>query len=166
MNQSVPGSESETAVTDPRWHCLLPSRLRNQFSQRPLLRRIVANITWLIGDKILRLGVGVWIGAWVARHLGPEQFGKLNYSMAIIALFSAFATVGLPDVLIRDLVRTPQHRATIFARAFAMRIAGSVVVLVLAMALAADAQPGNTHALLLFAVFAVWPLAQTTDVID
>jgi hypothetical protein len=33
------------------------------------------NTSWLFGEKILRMVVGLFVGTWVARYLGPEQFG-------------------------------------------------------------------------------------------
>lgn len=39
------------------------------------------NTSWLFGEKILRMVVGLFVGIWVARYLGPEQFGLLsNYT--------------------------------------------------------------------------------------
>ena len=33
------------------------------------------NTSWLFFEKILRMFVGLFIGIWVARYLGPERFG-------------------------------------------------------------------------------------------
>jgi len=32
------------------------------------------NTSWLFAEKILRMVVGSFIGIWVARYLGQEQF--------------------------------------------------------------------------------------------
>lgn len=31
------------------------------------------NTSWLFAEKILRMVVGLFVGVWVARYLGPEQ---------------------------------------------------------------------------------------------
>ncbi len=43
--------------------------------QSDKLQNIVHNIGWLSFDKVLRMGVGLVVGIWVASYLGPEQHG-------------------------------------------------------------------------------------------
>jgi O-antigen/teichoic acid export membrane protein len=78
--------------------------------RHPYLQRIVSNIGWLIFDRAFRLGVGVLVTVAIARHLGPENFGKLNYGMAVFALIGVCASLGLDQVVQRDLVKAPQDR--------------------------------------------------------
>ncbi|MFM6077488.1 MAG: flippase, partial [Dolichospermum sp.] len=49
------------------------------------LREIIANTGWLFADRILRMGVGLFVGVWVARYLGVQQFGVFNYATAFVA---------------------------------------------------------------------------------
>jgi PST family polysaccharide transporter len=79
-------------------------------ARHPYLKRIISNIGWLTVDRIVRLGLGVLITVAIARHLGPENFGKLNYGMAMFALIAVFATLGLDQVVQRDLVKAPADR--------------------------------------------------------
>lgn len=59
-------------------------------------------------DKVLRMGVGLFVGVWIARYLGPEQFGLLSFATAFIGLFGAIAGLGLQGIVVRDLVRDPE----------------------------------------------------------
>ncbi|MCX7882212.1 MAG: hypothetical protein N2314_03195, partial [Brevinematales bacterium] len=47
-------------------------------SGRPMLLRVVENIGWLSLDKVFRMGVGLFVGVWTARYLGPAGSGMLN----------------------------------------------------------------------------------------
>ena len=66
--------------------------IQRNFAHRPNLVMIVDNIGWLFIDRFLRMGVGLLVGVWVARYLGPAQFGMLNYALAFVALFGVVAT--------------------------------------------------------------------------
>ena len=66
-----------------------------------------------LGDKFLRMGFGLLIGVWVARYLGPEKFGLLNYAIAFVSLFNVFATLGLNNIVVRELVRKPSEKGEI-----------------------------------------------------
>lgn len=72
----------------------LPVKLRRNLEQRRGLTNILNNITWLFFDKFIRMGVGLLVGVWIARYLGPEQFGLMNYALAFVALFAAVANLG------------------------------------------------------------------------
>ena len=72
------------------------------------------NTSWLFGEKILRMIVGLFVGIWVARYLGPEQFGLLSYAGAFVGLFTAFATLGLDGIVVRELVKDESRRVGVF----------------------------------------------------
>ena len=59
------------------------------------------NTSLLFAEKILRMFVGLFVGVWVARYLGPEQFGLLSYAQSFVGLFTIIATLGLDDVVVR-----------------------------------------------------------------
>jgi O-antigen/teichoic acid export membrane protein len=60
------------------------------------------NTSWLMGEKILRIGVGLFVGIWVARYLGPAQFGLLSYAQSFVFLFTAIATLGLDRIVVAN----------------------------------------------------------------
>ena len=39
--------------------------------------RYFQNTSWLMAEKIIRMGVGFFVSVWIARYLGPDQFGML-----------------------------------------------------------------------------------------
>ena len=69
------------------------------------LKKYFANTSWLFLGKIVRMVVGLFIGIWVARYLGPSQYGLLSYAQAFVGLFSPIATLGLDTIVVRDLVQ-------------------------------------------------------------
>ncbi len=59
---------------------------------------------WLLFDSMLKLTLGLLVSAWVARYLGPSQYGEWNYAMAIITLLNVIPYFGLDQVVIKYLV--------------------------------------------------------------
>lgn len=111
----------------------MPS-LKNQFqtqlkkiTDRPGLNKILQNTGWLFADKVLRMGLAFVVTIWLARYLGPEQFGLLNFAMAFVALFGAIATVGLNSVVVRDLVKFPEKTSSILSTSISLQILGGLI---------------------------------------
>ena len=93
------------------------------------LTSILANTTWLLFDKIIRMGVGVVVSVWVARYLGPEDFGIFNYVTAFASFFGILAGLGLDAIVVRELVRTPENESLVMGNAFYAKLAAGVLVL-------------------------------------
>ena len=43
-------------------------------------RKYFANTSWLLGERVLRMAVSLFVGIYVARYLGPERYGLLSYA--------------------------------------------------------------------------------------
>lgn len=89
------------------------------------MRKVVKNISWLLVDKAIRMVGGLFVGIWVARFLGPEIFGKLNYAIAFIGLFGSFASYGLQAIVIREIVKNDHQIREILSSTFLIQIIGA-----------------------------------------
>ena len=69
------------------------------------IRKYFSNTSWLLGERILRMGVSLFVGIYVVRFLGPEKFGLLSYAMSFVLLFGTIASFGLNEILVRDLLQ-------------------------------------------------------------
>ncbi len=94
-------------------------------------RRYFANTSWLFAEKGLRLVVGFFVGVWVARYLGPERYGLLSYAQAFVGLFTAFASLGLDGILVRELVKHPEKEGELLGTALVMKLFGAILTIFL-----------------------------------
>ncbi len=148
------------------WIRFLPDKLKTRIEGRRNLQKIVSNTGWLFADKIIRMGAGLLVGVWVARYLGPDRFGLLNYSGAYASLFTALALLGLESVVVRELVKNPEQRAEILGTTCFLRFLAGVLSYVLAMAVILILRPGETLTHILVAIAGGALLFQALDVID
>jgi PST family polysaccharide transporter len=114
------------SLPDPFWLRYLPVLLRTKIEHRPNLLKIFNNAAWLFGDKLLRMGVGLFVSVWVARYLGPEDFGLLSFAVAFVSIFGALSTLGLPGIVVRDVVSDPKGSFETLGSAFVLQIAGGI----------------------------------------
>jgi O-antigen/teichoic acid export membrane protein len=149
----------------PSWHKYLPVKLRNKIEGRPSLQKIFTNAGWLFGDKILRMGVGLIVSVWVARYLGPEQFGLMIYAMAIVALFVAVARLGLNSIVVRDLVNEPGSANSTLGTTFFLQLAGGLLAYVLAIIAINLSRPDDGLAKLIVVVLGFALVFKSTDVV-
>ena len=134
--------------------------------RKHLSHSIFKNISWLFLDKICRLGVGLLVSVWVTKYLGPHDFGKWNYAIAVVALVSAFSNLGLDQVLVKKLVENSKEEDVLLGTAFFMRCAGSVIGIVVSLSYILLFNK-NDHELLIITFLTSGTLIfQSFDVID
>ena len=108
------------------WIEILPRLSGRSWKGGPYLQNVVSNTGWLFAEKMVRMGVGLFVGVWVARFLGPEQFGYLSFALAFVSLFSAIAGLGLDGIVVRDLVCDPSGKDEILGTAFLLKFLSGV----------------------------------------
>lgn len=149
-----------------RWLRYLPGPLRRRLDNRHHLQQAVGNTGWLLADKIAKYVLGLVIGIWMARSLGPAQFGQFNYAIAYVAIFSSIATLGLDGIVVRDLVRSPDTKNLILGSAFILKAIGSVLAIFLCIISIFFVAPDHPQTRILVSIIALGLIFQTLDVAD
>jgi PST family polysaccharide transporter len=121
------------------------------FMAKPGNREATANFGWLAIEKAARLLCSVVVGFWVARHLGPGDFGRLNYALALVGFGLVFAEGGIDAVARRELVQAPQRAGALLAAIWRMRLTAGIVCYGVALAWAVWGTPAPGDGLLLAA---------------
>jgi O-antigen/teichoic acid export membrane protein len=130
------------------------------------MRAFLGNSGWLLFDKILRMLLGVLVGAWVARYLGPGQYGEISYAVAFIAIFLAVAGLGADGITVRDLARNPQAAPEILGTATYARVLAGLLSLIAAVVVVALTCRGDFLQVWLTAIIGSTLLFQAGDTID
>jgi PST family polysaccharide transporter len=170
QDHSAPDAAVEVIDGDKKvnrfWIRFLPEYAQQRMSGRHNLQAILGNSTWLFLDKIIRMGVGLIVGVWVARYLGPGQFGLLNYAIAFTGLFGAVATLGLDGIVIRELVKSSERRDVILGSAFVLKLIGASIAFLSIMVAITVMRPGQTLTFWVVGLSASALIFQSLNVID
>ncbi len=100
---------------------------------RPGLRKALANACWLCGDRFVRIAVALLVGVWLARYLGPTQYGMYSYAVAFVGLFVPLATLGMDNIIVRDIISHPGEKYQVIGTAFRLRLSGSLLSVLAAL---------------------------------
>jgi len=127
--------------------------------------KYLKNTSWLFGEKILRMVVGLFVGIWVARYLGPEQFGLFSYAQSFVGLFTAIATLGLDGIVVRELVKDGSRRDELIGTVFWLKFMGAFGVLLI-LAIAVNFTLNDSYTNTLVFIIASATIFQSFNVID
>lgn len=101
--------------------------------KRLIKNKVVKNIFWNMSDSIVKMILGLIVGVWSARYLGPEKFGQLNYVMAIMTFFYVFSNLGIDGIVVKELVEKGEENyeilGTIFSLKFILSIFAQIILI-------------------------------------
>ncbi|MFG1505568.1 flippase [Halobacteriovorax sp. ZH5_bin.2] len=89
--------------------------------------KYIKNTSWMLSEKIVRLLGAIFITAWVARYLGPSEFGILSYAQSYVLALTAFTILGLDELLVRDLAEEKYSASEILINSFILRLLVSLI---------------------------------------
>ncbi|HQB50892.1 MAG TPA: flippase [bacterium] len=97
------------------------------FYHHPGFWRYFKNASWLFVGQFFSLAASFFIGAWVARYLGPEEYGLVNYVLSFVGLFVIVTALGTDNILNRELVNHPEKRNELLGTCFRLRLLGGLI---------------------------------------
>ncbi len=144
----------------------IPSRLFREMRAKSGLTDMLKNSGWLFLDKAIRAVLGLLVGAWVARYLGPSQFGELSFYLALIAIFQSITTLGMDGIVVREIAKPSSRENTILGTVFWMRLLAGCICWVSILIYFAITDPENKQGIWILGIVGASLIFQSGDVVD
>ena len=128
-------------------------------------KKYFVNTSWLFFERIIGMVVTLFVGVYVARYLGPANFGLLSYAGSFVGLFAGIATLGLDGIVVRELVRDEKKRDELLGTTFVLKIIGSILVLIIIVIAVRFTNNDNFTNLLIFIII-IGTIFQSFNVIN
>jgi PST family polysaccharide transporter len=152
--------------TDPDWFRYIPHFLSKRLMGRTQLHKAIHNSGWIFFDKILRAVLGLVVGAWVARYLGPSGFGELAYCIAFIGIFQSVVNLGLDGIVVREIASQPKRASIILGTVFQLRLLLGFALWILALVVYGLSNTFNGPGILIVALVGAGMIFQVADTVD
>ena len=85
-------------------------------------QKYLQNTGWLFTSRILCMVMSLLTTAFIARGLGPANFGQLSYAISFISIFSILASLGIDNILYRDLIKYPDKKKEYLGSALMIKL--------------------------------------------
>ncbi len=85
-------------------------------------KKVLGNLAWAVAGKTVNLAGTLILGIIVARYLGPEQYGLMNYVFSYVFLFQILASFGLDSIEVREESKGCVPYTTVLGTAFRIKV--------------------------------------------
>lgn len=89
----------------------------------PLRPKAARNIFWLVAERGLKAVGGVALGILIARHLGPEHYGRYGAAIGLATLAKEAVVLGFDRMIRRDLAAHPSRAGAIIGTSIVLGLA-------------------------------------------
>ena len=127
---------------------------------------ILKNSGWLFLDKGIRAVLGFLVLAWMARYLGPSQFGELSFYLALIVIFGSITTLGMDGIAVRKIAQAPADIGAILGTVFWMRLWSGCIVWACILIGIVITDPKNQQGHWILGILGASLIFQSGDVVD
>ena len=86
------------------------------------LKKYIKNTSWLLVERVFCFSIQFLVLFYLARHLGPGQYGTLSFVLSVAGIFTVFASFGLERIVVKALVKEPGRHGEILGTAIALRL--------------------------------------------
>ena len=107
----------------------LVNKIIGKLNLSPTKEKVVRNVVWAVTGKVVTLLGGLLVGIFVARYLGPEQYGLMSYVMSYVAIFQVLASFGMDQIEIREEAKYPEEKDKIIGTALVLKIGFAIVTI-------------------------------------
>ncbi len=97
----------------------------------PGFQKYFKNTGWAFSGRIFSLGVSFLTTIYVIRHLGPDNYGLLTFSVSFVSLFAFIAALGIDSVLYRELSKDISRKDELLGTSIFLRIVSSSIAIIL-----------------------------------
>jgi len=125
----------------------------------------ISSSIWLIGEKLFSMSINLVVMLMIARNLGPDVFGELNYLLAIIALLAPITALGLNSLITKEVLKREDSLNVILGSSLTIRFIGGIFgfLLILLLMYFFDIAHGKNIELALLAFANIFTAAYVFD---
>jgi O-antigen/teichoic acid export membrane protein len=81
----------------------------------------------MLAEYIVKIVTTLIVTIYVARYLGPLEFGKITYAVAVATIFMTLSRLGMESILVRDIAQASQNKMEYMGTAFWLMAVASVI---------------------------------------
>lgn len=128
-------------------------------------QKYLRNTGWMFLGRVFTLGVSFFVGAYIARYLGPSNYGLMNYAISFVGIFGFLASFGIDGIVSREIIKRDEDKDKLIGTAFFIKITGSILTIISVILIAA-LTTNDKFTLLLISLFSLSYIPQSFNIIE
>jgi O-antigen/teichoic acid export membrane protein len=127
-------------------------------------QKYLQNMSWMFLGRIFSLILSLFVSVYMARNLGVENFGTLNFIISFVSIAGPCLFV-IESILLKKLIHEPENTNKILGSAFLIKIISSILIVITTTTTSIIFANSKTTTVLVF-IFSTFAIFQSIHIID
>lgn len=92
--------------------------------------KVIKNSGWIVFGKIAQMLISFFVGIFMARYLGPTNYGIINTAQAYAAFFLPICSLGLSGIFVKEILEHPGKDGIYLGSGLGARIISSIISMI------------------------------------
>lgn len=101
------------------------------------------NTGWLLLEQIFRMALSLIVTSLMARYLGTEDFGLINYGLAFVMIFTSASNLGIESIIVNEIIKNRKDTGKLIGTTIYLRLCASLISIVLVYFTVSYLNPGD-----------------------
>ena len=102
----------------------------------------------------------------ISRYLGPVQFGSLSYALALVALITPVASLGLDNIVLIDLTDSSSDKHHVLGTTCCLKLIAGTIAAILCIAMVSLLKPDSEITRLIAGILAIGIVIRTAETVS
>lgn len=131
-----------------------------------LKNKSVKNAGWLILGRVFQMIISLFVSLLTARYLGPSNYGLIGYANSYAVFFTAFCTLGINSLLVKEFVDHPGEEGKILGTTMGLRGVSSILSALTITLIVSILDAGETTTILVVALTGIGLVFQSFEIFN
>ena len=127
--------------------------------------KVIKNASWIIACRVIQSLLTLIITMLTARYLGPSNYGLINYASSIVAFVVPIMQLGLGNVLVQEMVNSPENEGEINGTALIMSFFSAILCMIGVVLFALVVNAGEKVTIIVCALYSILLFFQGLELI-
>ena len=128
--------------------------------------KIFRNASWLVGCKVVKAVLSFVITILTARFLGSSGYGLISYAASIVVFVEPIAQLGLRDIQVHELVKTPEREGELLGTSMFMSFIAAAFSIIGIFFFVLMVNASETDTLIVCVLYSVMLLCQVGELLQ
>jgi O-antigen/teichoic acid export membrane protein len=92
-------------------------------------QKYLKNTGWMFFGRFFTLGISFFVAIYIARYLGPSNYGLFNYVTSFVGIFGCLSSFGIDSIVSREIIKDHSKKDELISTGFYIKIIGGVIAI-------------------------------------
>ena len=130
------------------------------------IKRVFKNASWIVFSKLIKAILTLIVTMIMARKLGPNNYGLINYAASLVSFIIPVMKLGLDSTLVHDIINHPHEEGKYVGTSIIANVISGLLCILGIIVFVLFANCGETETIIVCSLYSITLLFQAIEIVQ